>query len=435
MEYIINSCKLMGQELGNRNQSMAFDIENGGGFLSLQTDKPLDHDDNIFIANKIASAIIPETDFYKNKIHPQAVEVLEFVKNSIQEHNIEPNKSSEYSVLRVRVDEVIEELLKHKYFNFIVENEIKSVNNDGDNLKPIYKETLEIKDPAFNRAGKKLFHEGCFTTEYIDKLFNIINEPIGTNFRNIDELTIIAQAFLYSVMLSETYAEFGKTSKKLAVKMKAIFEKYEDYLNTNVLILRLDIENDEKLLYILEETFVKLPESGEYIEALLGLALHPDINSDHSLCLLNNLVANKEEYERRWVSFESVSKYVDPYEKQKNYRSIIELGFLHQIEKMTEDVLKYVEHEGNKERIKIDIHNYLKNVTVKEDLDSLSDLIFDILGNVIFTKTNYSTFISECKEFLNKDSRLQMEDVIVLVNAKFITKYLLGKIKVFNIKE
>lgn len=435
MNHIIDSCRLMGQELDNNKKIFTFDVENGGGFLSLQWDKPLDHDDNLFIADKIAGSVITETNFYKNKIHPIASNIIEKLNKYIEDSKIQTTGAENFSISMVNMPEELDDLLKHNDMKFDYKVSMELVDLNTDFLKPIYKDSIEIKDGALNRLAKKLFHSGDFTNESIDKLYSFINEPLNKTFTNIEEMEYIIKAFLYSKMMEEEYPIYVTPSKKLSIAIKGLKEKYDYYINTNVIILTCKKINEETIIYLLEENFNKIPETGDLVEAIFGLSLHPNINSDFLLTLSENIIANKEEYIKRWNTFLEAKKYEDPYVKQSKLRNLFNLVFQEEINNMDEELLFYTKISSTeKDRLKIIISEYLKSIEIKEDLDNVAKCVYAIMGDLIFVKTNYTIFINDCMEFLNKNQKLTMEDIVILVNAKFIVKYLLGKTKIFDIK-
>lgn len=433
MGYIEESCAMIAEEIRKGNTTLDFDIENDGRFLSLQYNRDINNDDNNLLANRIGTAIHAETSFYSNQLQPITRSIINTLKEYTTNTNISINPAAEYSINFIKIDDLASDIFNTKKFNIDYINEARLHNDFTDIPNPVYTTNLKTPESGLNRILDKILLESDRTEERVNEYFELASKPIDTNRRDFENFNKLVKAFLYIYGLCTEYPVFERLAGKVAIDILSLKGKIETYENDKVLVLGLN----DKTLNVLQNVYNSLPESGDITEALLGLALHPEVNSNYRICTVPDIIANREKYEKSWNMFVASSNYVDPFTKQSQLRSAFEVAISKALDEMDENLFAYTNYSKEEKILLInDVIKYLKNIDIKEDLDTIIELTQTIVSEVIFCKTNYKEFIKECKILIKEaNGKVDMADVIVLVNTKFIIKFLLGKIKVIKLDE
>lgn len=427
MNHIYDSCILIGESLDKNNKKIIFDIFNGGRFLSLQPGKDMSEYDSQFIANKLAQSVTNETNLYKNNIQPFVREIIEEINKYINQNTLQFNKASEYNINIVEYPELAKDILNHKFFNFDPAVEYNNLVLPDKNMEKIYKSEIEIKDSSFNRMAKDLFTQLDLTEDKINNYYTYIySDPTLVSHIEINN---IIKAFLYFAMINDEYPDYFSYLKRIGCAISFLKNKLDLEIDNGALIASVK----DKDIYLYGKVYETIPNKGDLTEAIYGASLENDINSSLLKCSLQNIISNKDTYEKRWEQYNITANYEDPLTKQRNIKSIILLTVENHLKKMDEDLFKYIDvTKEDLGKILVNTDNYLNSITIEPEFNSLSKVIYKIMSDIIFTKTNYGQFTEIANELLSKSNKLEMPDIVTLVNAKFIVRYLIGKTKIIE---
>lgn len=428
MKHIYDSCILLGEKLDKQNKRIEFDIFKGGRFLSIQPGKSMEEYDNQFIATKIAQAVTNETKLYKNVIQPFVREIIDEINNNANKNALKLNKAAEYGITILDYPEITNDILKHKFFDFDPSKEYSFIKLPDMNFTPIYKNEVSIKDGSFNRMAKEIFTPLDLTEEKINHYYTFINSD--PTLAHYSEITNLVKSFLYFTMISGEYPDYFQHLKRIGCAIYFLKNKMDAEIEAGALIA--DVVDKEIFLY--GKVYETVPNKGDLTEAIFGASLENDINSSLLKSSLQNIITNKDLYEKRWEQFNIASSYEDPINKQSQMRSIIVITIEKYLNELDEDVFRFTNYEKKDlGYITYNIDQFLVKEHINLEFDALTKLIYKLMSEFIFVKTNYGQFVEIVNEILTKSNRLEMNDIITLVNAKFIVRYLMNKTKIVEL--
>lgn len=417
-----------GQLLHNANNSI---------FNLLEADNSSENISSLCSA--LACKVNNELILIKNKLRPLMNEIQAHMDNKLSEIS-SPSPITEYTVKIFEPNNMLDELVATK---------VVLVKRDPKFLTKILSVPVPVDDDTLLSFLK---HHNAAISVYIDG----IKERIGTNgiidiweryFTNISEsnpniasmgINTIAKldelCIVYAItnnLVDERPAGVGGSEESYKEAMSEFYAEVCNFLaitNEHINIVR---EGRQLIIAINgKEAFVDGILYKEYIEgggspdAILGLLVSE--NRDLAHLLLPNIKENEQTYIEAWANFVKVTSYAQldaEVNRHKVLYSIILRDVYNQL--IPEDLKELIcmDYEEAEVVFKDIVHNYSKDELLDTSLVAL-----DIVGRVVFCKTNFYKFAKHLMEYVKLNPNFTPADGATFAAIEFIVEFMLDQL-------
>lgn len=398
-----------------------------------------------YVANEISKVLNNELILIKNKIIPVSLDYVKAIQDKLS--SFKPiSELNKYNIVEVNIPGVISELMSNGTLQgkrMPSELPIASISiptPSAETIRSFFKHSLNSVNVYVKEIADKYTESDLITVwerylgnvsksnNAIDSLgFNplmILNDlillytavanikeerPNGVNVSDDTYKNIMAQFYFellnYIAMAVDNYNYMGSL-KRVIIDMK-----------------------DQYTLVVHKDNYKLLLDEGYSVESLLGILVdNPSIKLEHMF--IDSLKVNADKYKENWAKKAKLANVINLNNEIIRYKTVysITLETLYN-EIIPEDLKEFMAHDLASARKLVDEH--LLHEKPSEVLD-IQYIVNDIIGEIIFPKTNYKRFTGYMMEYKRLDTNLTPTDAASLACVDLIMDYLLQQVDIVN---
>lgn len=390
---------------------------------------------------KVAHTMTTELKLYKNDFKTQLVSFIDKAKEKLS-NTTDLSHAGKFHIAEVDVPDILKEAKDLDILNSTANMITIMDYTDIPQIPSILIDNIEIKDKAINRyAVEMLTVEDLGNPDkYLVYLYNL---PSMLSLKDaIYYSTDLVKAwFLGLYILEQRLPETGvplPAMKSMLWKIENVLSyivtQYKSYVEQEKLFMAYNNSSDDPTVYVLKPVWDSLDNEVGMSDAIFGLAVKRDRDSDPLSTYKQNVLANKQSLMSIWENYVVISKEENPVRRRNRLRSTYIHVAQEVLEELPEDLYGYCSYGNNTPLIAEGLEECLNKTPITDTGEYIEKLAIDFIGGILFNLTNYHKFLVSSSKHLEKNHKLTMDQVLPLVITELVTEYYLGHLKVFDIK-